>query len=96
MKPIRLLVHEFVHSYRTQFCKWDLVIALEAGLRLELDFQAKNEFAGLWVVRVLTDECFHVPECCSGAIWFTRVLIIDDPIGKYLVCIKKLFMEVFI
>lgn len=44
-------MHEFVHSYRIlEFCKWDLAIALGADLRLELDFQAKNEFAGLWVV----------------------------------------------
>lgn len=48
MKPIYLLMHEFVHSYRIlEFCKWDLAIALGADLRLELDFQAKNEFAGL-------------------------------------------------
>jgi len=30
-----------------EFCKWDLGISLDAGFRLELEFQVWNEFAGL-------------------------------------------------
>lgn len=35
------------HTRILRFCKWDLVIALDAVLRLELDFQVQSEFAGL-------------------------------------------------
>lgn len=36
-----------------------------------------------------------MPECCLEELRSIQVLIIDEPIGNYLVCVKKLVMELF-